>query len=169
MNLNKCIIIGRLTRNPEARQTSTGSPMTTFSVATNRILIAKDGSGARTEVPEYHSIVAFGSQAEACAKFLLKGQEVMVEGAISTREFTRKDGTQGKKTDILAHRVQFGTRPLGPREAQEAPPREPAVEYDRPEAPKPPEAGQGANSGGKKTVGGIEYPEEEINPDDIPF
>ncbi|TAL48740.1 single-stranded DNA-binding protein [Patescibacteria group bacterium] len=147
MYLNKAIIFGNLTRDPETRALPSGVPVTTFSLATNRVW--KDKSGARQESTEYHNIVVFGRQAETSAQYLRKGSSVLVEGRMQTRSWDGQDGTKKYRTEIVADRVQFGPR----REGVALPPRAA-------------EAGKGA---AKEELETIEYPEEEINPEDIPF
>ena len=85
MNLNKALLIGNLTRDPEARTTPDGTPVTTFSVATN--LRWTDPSGNRQEKVEYHNIVAWRKLAEICGQYLRKGSKVYVEGRIQTRQW----------------------------------------------------------------------------------
>lgn len=138
MNLNKAIIAGRLTRDPEMKSLPSGQVVTTFSIATSRTY--KDKHDVRQEQTEYHNIVIFGAQAESSARFLRKGQIVAVSGRLQTRSW-EKDGQKQYRTEVIADQVEFGPR------ASQA---EPTVQIV-PESPKP------------------EYPDEEINPEDIPF
>jgi single-strand DNA-binding protein len=108
MNLNKAIIAGRLTADPQLRQTATGQPVASFSVATNRVWTDKAGA-KQTEV-EYHNIVVWGRQAEIVSKFLNKGALVLLEGRLQTRDWEGKDGLKRKTTEIVADRIQFGPR-----------------------------------------------------------
>ena len=157
MYLNKAIIIGNLTRDPELKALPSGSKVTSFSLATNRTYKDKDGN--RQEAVEFHNIVVFGKVAELVAQYLKKGSQALVEGRIQTRSWDDKAGG-GKKyrTEIVADTVQFGSRPTGGAGAGSS-------------------AGSSAASSSVK--GGsapteaasdkIDYPTEEINPDDIPF
>src|SRR3989344_3179019 len=111
MYLNKAIVIGNLTRDPEERQLPSGAAVASFSVATNRIW--KDKNGARQEDTQYHNIVVFGPQARNCAQYLRKGSSALVEGRMQTRSWDAPDGTKKYRTEIIADRVQFGTRPAG--------------------------------------------------------
>lgn len=111
MNLNKAIIAGRLTADPQLRQTSTGQPVASFSVATNRVWM--DKAGAKQSEVEYHNIVVWGRQAEITSKFLNKGALVLVEGRLQTRDWEGKDGLKRKTTEIVADRIQFGPRSAG--------------------------------------------------------
>ena len=87
--LNKVMIIGRLGRDPEMRYTPSGRPVTTFSVATSRTWNTSDGE-RRTET-EWFNIVAWGSLAEICNQYLVKGQQVYIEGRLQTRRWEDDD------------------------------------------------------------------------------
>src|SRR5580704_2799187 len=109
MYLNKAIIIGNLTRDPELKALPSGSKVTTFSVATNRTY--KDKNGAKQESVEFHNIVVFGKVAELVAQYLKKGSQALIEGRIQTRSWDDKDGQKKYRTEIVADTVQFGSRP----------------------------------------------------------
>ena len=85
MYLNKSIIIGNLTRDPELKALPSGAQVTSFGLATNRNW--KDKDGAKQEQVEFHNIVIFGKQAESSAKYLRKGSQVLVEGRLQTRSW----------------------------------------------------------------------------------
>lgn len=143
MYLNKAFIIGNLTRDPELRSLPSGVQVATFGVATNRVW--KDKDGAKQESAEFHNIVVFGRQAETTAQYLKKGSSVLVEGRLQTRSW-ESDGVKKYRTEIVADRIQFGPRSSG--------------------------GGAPQSSGGNQQKGeesAIQYPQEEINPDDIPF
>ena len=108
MNLNKVFIIGNLTRDPELRALPSGTPVTSFGVATNRVW--KDQQGQKQEDVQFHNIVVFGRQAEIVKQYLTKGKSVLIEGRIQTRNWDAPDGTKKSKTEIVAERVQFGPR-----------------------------------------------------------
>lgn len=147
MYLNKAMIIGNLTRDPELRSLPGGTKVCSFSVATNRVW--KDKNGARQESADYHNVVVFGRQAETVAQYMKKGSSIMVEGRIQTRSWDDKNSGEKKyRTEIIAERTQFGPRSGG--------------------------TGGGSASAPKASedtdqVDAIEYPEEDINPEDIPF
>ena len=150
MYLNKATIIGNLTRDPELKTLPSGMKITSFSLATNRTW--KDAAGAKKEAVDYHNIVVFGRQAETSAQYLKKGSQAMIEGRLQTQSWD--DAGSGKKmyrTEVVADRVQFGTRSEGV--ASSAPKSENPVASPN----KAPE------------LDTIEYPEEDINPEDIPF
>ncbi len=148
MYLNKAIIIGNLTRDPEIKALPSGIQVTSFSIATNRVY--KDKSGNKKEETDFHNIVVFGRQAETCGQYLKKGQNAMVEGRLQTRSW-EKDGAKQYRTEIIADRVQFGIRAGG------------AVGG----APKGDTSSAPANNSVADEQ--IEYPADEINPEDIPF
>src|SRR3989344_1897520 len=111
MNLNKAFIAGRLTADPQLRQTTGGQAVASFSLATNRVWT--DKAGAKQEAVEFHNIVVWGRQAEIVSKFLTKGALALVEGRLQTRDWEGKDGAKRKTTEIVAERVQFGPRAGG--------------------------------------------------------
>lgn len=100
MNLNRAMIIGNLTRDPETRTTPSGQTVTSFGVATSSQW--KDASGQKQERVEFHNIVAWGKLAEICQQFLGKGRKVYVEGRLQTREWTGNDNVKRNRTEIVA-------------------------------------------------------------------
>jgi single-strand DNA-binding protein len=153
MYLNKAIIIGNLTRDPELKSLPSGVRVASFSVATNRVW--KDKNGAKQENTDYHNVVVFGRQAEIVGQYMKKGSSILVEGRMQTRSWDDAGtGTKKYRTEIIADRIQFGPKPTG--------------------APFTPSAGAASTSSpvhddDKKALDTIEYPEEDINPEDIPF
>lgn len=111
MNVNKVILVGRLTRDPEVRNTPSGQSVATISMATNRFW--KDKSGQRQDKTEYHNIVLWGRLAEIAGQYLSKGQETYIEGRLQTRKYTAKDGTERRVTEIVGENMQLGSRPQG--------------------------------------------------------
>ncbi len=109
MYLNRAIIIGNLTRDPELRSLPSGVQVASFGVATNRVWKDKDGS--KKEDVQFHNIVVFGRQAETTSQFLRKGSSVLVEGRMQTRSWESPDGKKNYRTEIVADRIQFGPRP----------------------------------------------------------
>ncbi len=144
MYLNKAIIIGNLTRDPELKSLPSGIKVTSFSLATNRVWKDKDGN--KQESADYHNIVVFGRQAETTAQYLKKGSSALVEGRMQTRSW-EADGVKKYRTEIVADRVQFGPRRDG----------------------QAPTSGGQTSSPSNTSADAIEYPAEDINPDDIPF
>lgn len=132
--MNKAIIMGRLGQDPELRHTAGGQAVCNLSVATSSYTGKGDD---RKELTEWHKVVVWGNQAEACGNYLAKGREVLVEGRIQTSSWEDKDGVKRYKTEIVAHHVQFiGGR--GDERKQEAVPgvkREPEPVDDKPSLP----------------------------------
>ena len=100
MDLNKAMLIGNLTRDPETRTTPNGQTVTTFGIATNRAWT--DAAGVRQEKAEFHNVVAWGKLAEICASYLSKGRKTYVEGRLQTRDWTGDDGVRRFRTEIVA-------------------------------------------------------------------
>jgi single-strand DNA-binding protein len=148
MYLNKAMVYGNLTRDPELKALPSGMNVCSFSLATNRIYNDRDGN--RQEAADYHNIVVFGKQAENCAKYLTKGNGAYVEGRMQTRSW-EKDGQKHYRTEVVADRVQFGPK-NGGAAAPSGGSQSSAPADDAGKTPKVPD-----------------YPEEEINPEDIPF
>lgn len=149
MYLNKAMIYGNLTRDPELKALPSGMNVCSFSLATNRVYNDRDGN--RQEATDYHNIVVFGKQAENCSKYLNKGNGAYVEGRLQTRSWD-KDGQKQYRTEIVADRVQFGPKNGGGG----------APSTDAP-------AAKGGSDADSKAPSVPDYPEEEINPEDIPF
>src|SRR3954466_3152095 len=154
MYINKVFLFGNLTRDPELRALPSGMKVASFSVVTNRVY--KDRDGKKQEQTDFHNVVVFGRQADTINQYLKKGSSVFVGGRMQTRSW-EKDGKKNYRTEVIADRVQFGPRGSG--------------------------GGGGTGGGGRRQddeMGGsqdevpspgpgIDYPKEEINPDDIPF
>ena len=146
MNVNKAIVIGRITSPLELKTTKTGKEVLAFSVATNKTW--KDQAGNKQEKTEFHNVVSWGPQAKVVATYFIKGQEIYVEGSLETRSWD--DATSGKKmyrTEIIMDKFEFGQKPSGTSNNNSVPAQATA---SVPESP-------------------VQYPVEEINPDDIPF
>ena len=145
MSLNRVMLIGRLTRDPEMRYTPSGQPVTSFSIATNRYGQSPDGE--RREFTDYHNIVAWNigkrTLAELAAQYLRKGSLCYVEGRLQTRSWEGQDGQKRKTTEVVANDIQF----LDSRSGGEGPSSGQSFEPPAPEEP-------GAR---------------DVDPDDIPF
>ena len=103
-SVNKVILIGNLTRDPQKIDTSSGSTMVSLSIATND---RRKNGDTWEDVPEYHSVILFGNQADNALTYLAKGRKVYIEGKLQTREYQDKDGSKRRKTDIIAQSVQY--------------------------------------------------------------
>ena len=150
MYINKAMVFGNLTRDPELKTLPSGMNVCSFSIATNRVY--KDRDGKQQEQVEYHNIAVFGRQAETSAQYLKKGSSAFIEGRLQTRSW-ETDGTKHYRTEIVADRVQFGPRGSGDGGGSSAP------------ANNATSSGKGSNEQPKAP----DYPEEDINPEDIPF
>ncbi len=151
MYINKALVYGNLTRDPEVRAIPSGQQVATFSLATNRTY--KDKEGRKQEVVEYHNIVAFGRPAELIGQYMKKGRPLFVEGRLQTRSW-EKDGRKNYRTEIVVDNFQFGDG--GGRSTGGA---GDAGSASSPQAPAQEQSSEGA----------IQYPDEDINPEDIPF
>lgn len=137
MYLNKTLLYGNLTRDPELRTLPSGQAVINFSLATNRVY--KDKEGNKKEQVEYHNIVGFGKQAEIIGQYIKKGDSMYIEGRLQTRSW-EAEGQKKYRTEIVIENFQFGTQ------ARKESPKK------QKEEPEP-----------------LQYPDEEINPEDIPF
>jgi single-strand DNA-binding protein len=111
------MIIGNLGGDPEMRFTPSGNPVTTFSVATNRVFSSSDGE--RKEETEWFSVVTWSRLAENCNRFLTKGQRIYVEGRLHTRSWDGQDGQKHTRVEIIANNVIFLDRKSSGQPAEE--------------------------------------------------
>ncbi len=155
MYLNKVFLYGNLTRDPEVRALPSGQQVASFALATNRTY--KDKDGAKQEQVEFHNVVAFGRQAEVIAQYMKKGKAVFIDGRIQTRSWDDKaSGEKKYRTEIVIDNFQFGPSVSGGAGGGGD---------DRPAFQKAgPKAGPG-----KKQEDEVQYPEETVSADDIPF
>jgi single-strand DNA-binding protein len=117
MNLNKAMIIGNLTRDPEIRNTTSGQAVASFSVATN--LVWTDQSGQQQKKTEFHNVIAWRKLADICSRYLHKGSKVFIEGRLQTTDWTGQDGVKRYRTEIVAENMimldgKSGNGPIGP-------------------------------------------------------
>ena len=103
MNLNKAMIIGNVTRDPELKSTPSGQNVVSFGVATN--LVWTDQSGQQQKKTEFHNIIAWRKLAEICAKYLHRGSKVYLEGRLQTTDWTGNDGVKRYRTEIVAENM----------------------------------------------------------------
>jgi single-strand DNA-binding protein len=104
-SLNKVMLIGNLGSDPEMRFTPSGSPVTSFRIATNRVYNTPDGE--RREETDWFTIVTWSRLAETCNQYLTKGQKVYCEGRLHTRSWDGQDGQKHYRTEIIANQVIF--------------------------------------------------------------
>jgi single-strand DNA-binding protein len=152
-SVNKVILIGRVGRDPEVRYTSSGSPVATFSLATDESFKARNGE--QQQHTEWHRIVAWSKLAEICGEYLTKGKQIYIEGSIRSRQWEDQSGNKRTSYEIIARNMQM----LGSRsDAERA-----ASSGSRPAVPAAPAADENYGSGPDPSSGG------EITDDDIPF
>lgn len=157
MYLNKVQLYGNLTRDPEMRALPSGQQVANFSIATNRTY--KDKDGQKKEQVEYHNVVAFGRTAEVIGQYMKKGRPLFVEGRLQTRSWD-KDGAKQYRTEVVLETFQFGPGPgregggYSGGEGSQAP----RASHEEGKQSEPQDSGEQIN-----------YPDEEINPEDIPF
>lgn len=173
MYLNKVMLYGNLTRDPELRAIPSGQQVATFGIATNRTF--KNKEGQQQDQTEFHNIVAFGRTAEVMGQYLKKGRPVFIDGRIQTRSWD-KDGTKQYRTEIVVDTFQFGPQAGGDGGARSG--GAPSGGYNAgaaaaSAAPSGRPASVAPETGGVDDFGGtgdaIQYPDDEINPEDIPF
>lgn len=168
MYLNKAFLYGNLTRDPELRALPSGQQVASFSIATNRSFKNKDGQ--QQDQTEYHNIVAFGRQAEVIGQYLKKGRPVFIEGRIQTRSW-ESEGKKSYRTEIVVDNFQFGPQAGGAATGASASGYGAGSKgVDNNGAPVGGASDSMDDFGGGSTGGdAIQYPDDEINPEDIPF
>lgn len=178
-SLNKVMLIGNLTRDPELRYTPQGTAVCSFGLATNRSWLP-EGAVERREETEFHRIVAWNKLAELCSQLLSKGRKAYVEGRLQTRSWVAQDGTQRTATEIViddmiildSRRVTENVLPPTEEPVTNIPeekntiPVAAVVTQSVPLKPKK-EAKKEEETEKEKEV--VEKPQDDINPDDIPF
>jgi single-strand DNA-binding protein len=115
MNVNKVMLVGRLTRDPEVRNTSSGQTVASVSLATSSTW--KDKNGQKQERTEFHNLVLWGRLGEIAGQYLIKGQEAYFEGRLQTQKYTDKTGADRYKTEIVVENMQLGSKPRSAYEA----------------------------------------------------
>jgi len=165
MNFNKAIIVGNLTRDPETKTLPSGQPVTSFSIATNRVWNNQDGE--KQEAIEFHNIVSFGKLADICSRYLNKGRLVLVEGRIQTRSWQDQSGTKKYWTEIVAENMQMGPRNDGGGANRES--NQPANKPDIKGLPTPSQGEIPVIEADEPIEEPIKEDKQGINIDNIPF
>ena len=160
MYLNKVFLYGNLTRDPELRALPSGQQVANFSLATNRSYTDKEGR--KQEIVEYHNIVAFARQAEVIGQYMKKGRPIFVEGRLQTRSW-EADGKKNYRTEIVIDNFQFG--PSAPGAGGQGGESRGASAPSGGNEAGPMDMGPASSNSGEE----IQYPDDEINPEDIPF
>lgn len=157
MNLNKAMVIGNLTRDPEIRTTPNGQTVASFSVATSYVW--KDQAGQKQEKTEFHNIVAWSKLADIISQYVKKGTKVYVEGRLQTREWAGQDNVKRYRTEIIAENlIMLGGNPNSG-----------GGNFTRPSAPSNDYAQPSASSNEPTIDFGNGPDEEEIKVENIPF
>lgn len=148
MNYNRATVIGRVAHTPELKKLPSGISVVSMSLATNYTY--KDQSGSKVEKTDWHNIIAYGKLAETLAQYVEGGQQMLFEGRLNTQSW-QKDGEDSKRyrTEIIVDTFQFGPRSQARAERKAD--------------------DQSHNQETSDNMDVIEYPDEDINPDDIPF
>lgn len=155
MYINKVFLYGNLTKDPEVRALPSGIKVASFGLATNRTYKDKDGN--KKEATEFHNIVAFAKPADLIAQYMRKGKGMFVEGRLQTQSWDDKTtGAKKYRTEIVVENFQFGPSAPG------------GGSYQSGASNSPKMSGDGAQQD-KAPLDTIEYPSEDINPEDIPF
>lgn len=177
-SLNKALLIGNLTRDPELRYTPQGTAVCTFGLATNRSWVTETGD--RKEDAEFHRIVAWNKLAELCSQLLFKGRRIYVEGRLQTRRWTGQDGNERQTTEVVIDEMMILDSKRSPgegeAEGEEAIPEEPKADQestpDKGAAPAQPATGKTAPKAAAATdddQAEEDKAEAEVKAEDIPF
>ncbi len=157
MDLNKAMIIGRLTRDPELRSTPSGVNVCQIGLATN-FVYTNQSTGQKVEQVEYHNIVLWRKLAEIANQYLKKGQRVYIEGRLQTRSWDAQDGTKKQRTEIIADNMIMLDGGNGPANNS-------GSFNNNYSTPKPASTAQSGTDEELPTI----QQDEDINVDDIPF
>ena len=147
MDLNRVMLIGNLTRDPELRNTPSGKAVASMSIATNRFWT--DAQGQKQKEAEFHNIVMWSKLAEIASQYLHRGSKVYVEGRLQTREWTGQDGIKRYRTEVIADNLIMLNGPAGGDSGKES--------------------FKNNNVSSSKEENNNEVIEEEIKVEDIPF
>ena len=150
MDLNKVMLIGRLTRDPELRNIPSGQSVTSFGLATNRYWKGSDGQ--KQEQVEFHNIVLWARLAEVASQYLRKGSRIYIEGRLQTRDWTGQDGVKRYRTEIVAENMIMLDRAPGDGKQQ----------FNKRQPAAPPTAAEEA-------IPAPEPAKDEIKVEEIPF
>jgi len=168
MNLNKAIIVGRITQDPQLRTTPSGQTVCNFSIATNRTWTNNE-TREKQEKVEFHNIVAWSRLAEIANQYLTKGTLVMIEGRIETRSWDDQAGNKKYRTEIVAENMQLGPRPSGQVGGGAPPTASGNNQESQNNSPKPTEEIPTIESDEPISSSNDDSEEGEINVKDIPF
>ena len=130
--MNRVILVGNLTKDPELRATASGISVCTFTVAVNR-RVSRDAQAQGARDADFFNIVVWRNQADNCAKYLAKGRKVGIVGSLQNRSYDARDGTKRYITEVVADEVEFLSSPSGETRSNAMPPEaHPAHSFDAP-------------------------------------
>ncbi|MBI3341937.1 single-stranded DNA-binding protein [Candidatus Curtissbacteria bacterium] len=167
-SLNKVLLIGNLTRDPELRYTPSGAGVCTFGLATNRVYTSSDGT--KKEETEFHKVVAWNKLGELCSQLLKKGRKIYVEGRLSTRSWETPDGQNRSTTEVVIDDMRIlDSRKEAGMEEYEAPAGVAAVAKAASDAPAEEAPKKEDKSGAEEPKSAKKAEVEEVDLDDLPF
>ena len=162
MNLNKVILVGRLTNDPESKTIPSGQLVTTFGLATNRVWTNQQ-TKQKEEKTEFHNIVLWSRLAEIASQYLKKGALVLVEGRLQTRSWQDQSGNKKYRTEIVGDNIQMGPKSANVSEGN-------FTQKPKENKPKPPIKEEiPVIEEGTPISDNKDNKEDEINIADIPF
>ena len=175
MNVNKVMLVGRLTRDPETRTTPSGQTVASVSLATSHTW--KDKNGQKQEKSEFHNLVLWGRLGEIAGQYLIKGQEAYFEGRLQTTKYTDKNGVDRYRTEIVVENMQLGAKPRNAYESGAGNFAPSGNSYNTPQNPAParPQAAQDTTPRASAETPAEQLPtidldeEEEVRIEDVPF
>ena len=157
-SLNKVMLIGNLTRDPDLKYTPSGTAVCNLGLATNRSWATK--TGEQQEKVSFHRLVAWGKLAEICSQFLFKGKQIYVEGRLETRQWQEEDGHQRQTTEVvISEMIMLGSSRRSSDEANEN------IKENKTKSAAPLEKGTGKI----KKIQKSKDEEENVKAEDIPF
>lgn len=168
-SLNKVMLIGNLTRDPDLRYIPSGVAVCTFGLATNRQWT--DSEGTPQESTEFHRLVAWGKLAEICSQLLFKGRKIYIEGRLQTREWTGQDGNKRTTTEIVLDSMLILDTKMKAEVSGEEMSGSPAVSSPMPTPKVKSVVTKGDKTDGdeKKEEEGEEDKDKKVKAEDIPF
>lgn len=168
MNVNKVILVGRLTRDPEVRTTPSGQTVASVSLATGHTWTDKNGQ--KQQKTEFHNLVLWGRLGEIAGQYLIKGQEAYFEGRLQTTKFTDKSGVERYRTEIVAENMQLGAKPRGASEGGAGQNNFTPGNFGSPTNPAPkPQAAPAPETPAEQLPTIDLDEEEEVKIEDVPF
>jgi single-strand DNA-binding protein len=163
MNLNKVILIGRLTSDPETRTIPSGQMVCSFGLATNRVWTNQE-TKQKEERAEFHNIVLWRRLAEIASQYLNKGSLVLIEGRIQTRSWEDQSGNKRYRTEIIGENIQLGPRTFSQSYQNQNPQNQKSSQPQKSKEPASP-----SQDGDIPIIEENKEDDKEIRVEDIPF